>query len=152
MEEHVNGIHIARVRFSLGPPDRKLQAKGSRLASLGDQIVWIFKLKTELTVCSGEKKIFNHMNRNVIIFIIILIILASAGYFYLTPKIYPTKQIFQQGTNKQLDESIFKNLETDVITVVFLDNTTGPQAKENFISHWLNDFGLCDSRVKNNNT
>lgn len=39
------------------------------------------------------------------------------------------------SSNKQLDESIFKNLETDVITVVFSDSTTGPQAKEILTSH-----------------
>ena len=89
------------------------------------------------------------MNRNAIIFIIILIILAGIGYFYLTPKIYPTEQIFQQGTNKQLNESIFKNLETDVITVVFSNSTTGPQAKEILTSHGLNDSGLGNTLENN---
>mgnify|MGYP001583109606 FL=1 len=91
------------------------------------------------------------MSRNAIIFIIILIVFAGAGYFYLTPKIYPTEQISQQGINKQLDESTFKNLETDVITVVFSDSTTGPQAKEILTSHGLNNSGLSNT-LENNYT
>ena len=48
----IRRIRIAetRVRFSLGPPDRKLQARGSRLASLGDQIVKNFGRKKQLAI------------------------------------------------------------------------------------------------------
>jgi hypothetical protein len=59
----LRGIRIAeaRVRFSLGPPDRKLQARDSRLASLGDQIVRNFGRKKSVGDSAfWEKKIFNH--------------------------------------------------------------------------------------------
>ncbi len=51
------------VRFPPGPPDRKLQARGSRLASLGDQIVRFSGRKNQLAILHfGKRKFLKHIN------------------------------------------------------------------------------------------
>ena len=44
--------------FKYRPPDRKLQARGSRLASLGDQIVRFFGRKNQLAILLLGKENF----------------------------------------------------------------------------------------------
>ena len=57
----LRGIRIAEagVRFSLGPPNRKLQSRGSRPASLGDQIVRNFREKSSWRFCILGKEKFS---------------------------------------------------------------------------------------------
>jgi len=44
--------------FKNSPPDRKLQARGSRLASLGDQIIRFFGRKNQLAILYFGKRKF----------------------------------------------------------------------------------------------
>ena len=44
--------------FEYSPPNRKLQARGSRLASLGDQIVRNFGRKNQLAILHFRKRKF----------------------------------------------------------------------------------------------
>gem|GEM_PF-4299663 len=54
----IHGMDEIRVRFPVSPPDRKLQARGSRLASLGDQIVRNFRRKNQLAILLLGKENF----------------------------------------------------------------------------------------------
>ena len=51
-------IAVMPVRLRLGPPDRKLQAKGGRLASLGNQIIRFSGRKNQLAILLFGKRKF----------------------------------------------------------------------------------------------
>ncbi len=105
------------------------------------------------------KAFFHVMSRNKItILLIIILCLIGAGYFYLVFKTFSNDKSFLKKTTSQtsmtegveLNEAIFKNLETDIITVGFSDDTTGAQAKEILASLKLN-YSTLDNILESSN-
>jgi len=74
------------------PPNRKLQARGSHLASLGDQIVRFSGRKNQLAIPHfGKRKFLINMNNqkgfaNIVLVVVIVLLVGVVGYLTLVKK------------------------------------------------------------------